>query len=226
MGTSVATVAWAPDPTISVDATTELRWFFDGALPAEVFSWFTDGGRRGLTEERSDSYRHDDLVDVGVKRRFGTRLELKIRSGVPEPVVVGGALGQLERWQRWSPADRELDLAADTRWVDVEKTVIKRRFDAVVGEVALCEDTRPMSGEGCDAEIVEVSVCGRRAWGLAFAGFGSSELQRGRVLETWNQLMRSADGVADIDFSRASPYSYPEWLIGAVSRGALTHTRP
>lgn len=215
---AMATVEWAPGSAVSVDATTELRWFFDGPLPAEVFSWFTEAGTRGLIEERCDSYRHDDLVDIGVKRRFGTRLELKRRYGTPELVVIGGVLGQLETWQRWSPADDCVDLAADTLWVDVDKTVVKRRFDAVAGEVALTEDTRAMSGQGCDAEIVAVSVCGRPAWSFAFAGFGSDELQRRRVLNTWNELMHPAGGAADVDFSRAVPHGYPEWLVGVTRR--------
>ena len=210
-------IARARESLVSIDVTTELRWFFEGPLPPEVLSWFTQSGTRGLSENRCDHYRHDDLVDIGVKRRFGTTLELKKRLREPEVVVLGALTGQLERWQRWSPADDRVQLTADTTWVDVEKSVIKRRFDTEGREVALSEETRAMSGQGCDAEVVELCVEGRPAWSIAFAGFGPHTGQLRSVVNAWDELMH-ATFAANIDFARSVPFGYPEWLVRVARR--------
>ena len=202
-----------PEPIVSIDITAELRWFFDGPLPAEVHSWFTRAGSRGFREYRCDTYRHDNLVDVGVKRRFGTTLELKERLDAPEPLEVGRMTGQLETWQRWSPADHRVALAADTIWVDVDKTIIKRRFDQDGREVAISEETRAMTGQGCDAEIVALSVHGQPAWSLAFAAFGPIAVRRRYLLDTWGETILNTPTPPSLDFGRAVPFGYPEWLI-------------
>ena len=61
--------------------TTELRWFGTGPVPGDVASWFTHDGRVGSVEDRTDLYRCDGRSDLGVKRRAGTTLELKVREG-------------------------------------------------------------------------------------------------------------------------------------------------
>ena len=198
---------------MSIDITVELRWFFDGPLPAEVHSWFTRGGSRGLSESRRDTYRHDNLVDVGVKRRFGTTLELKERLDAPDPIEVAGVTGQIETWRRWSPADHRVVLAVDTVWIDVDKTVIKRRFNQDGREVSLTQETRAMTGQGCDAEIVALSVCGQPAWSLAFAAFGPTDVRRRCLLDTWREAILNMPTLPFIDFSEAVPFGYPEWLV-------------
>lgn len=202
-----------PEPLVSIHITAELRWFFDGPLPEAVHSWFTEASTRGLSESRRDAYRHDNLVDVGVKRRFGTTLELKKRLDAPEPAEVGGMSGQIETWRRWSPADHLVAVAADTLWIDVDKTVIKRRFDKDGREISLTEENRAMTGQGCDAEIVALSVCGRPAWSLAFAAFGPVAVRRGYLLDTWRESILNAPSQPHLDFSRAVPFGYPEWLV-------------
>lgn len=211
-----------PLAVTAIDVTTELRWFFDGALPPEVLSWFTGAGSRGFHESRCDSYRDNGLIDIGVKRRCGTTLELKERLCLPELVVLDGVGGQLETWQRWSPADDRVELAAGTVWVEVDKTVIKRRFDINGSELTLSEETRGLSGQGCDAEIVEVVIGGSPGWSIAFAGFGPRDRRRDSVFTAWHELMSEGTLPADIDFGRSVPYGYPEWLAGVRGHNLLT----
>lgn len=108
--------------SVSINRTTELRWFFDGPIPADVLRWFI-GDRRGLSEARRDHYLWNDLDDVGVKRRAGLTLERKTRVGPPAVMSLGiGAIGIVETWERWSPADLVLDLGEEHLWLDVEKS--------------------------------------------------------------------------------------------------------
>ena len=116
--------------------TTELRWFVPGSLPAEVAVWFT--GSTGVLEERSDTYLLDGRGDVGVKRRFRQTVELEVRQSLDGRIEFGdGLAGSLEVWRRWSPAEDLVEHGVDERWVDVHKSVVKRRFllDGTEGRV-------------------------------------------------------------------------------------------
>lgn len=204
---------------VSIDVTTEVRWFFDSSLPTEVLSWFTKADTVGLVEDRWDSYRVDDLLDTGVKHRFGATLELKRRLERPKSFMVGeNGAGWLELWQRWSPADDRVDLRESATWVNVDKTVIKRRFDAHGRELVLSEKTRAMNGHACDAEIVALSVDSRPAWGFAFAVFGPLECHHHILQAAWDALMAEGPVPRQLELNSANSCGYPEWLtrVGAI----------
>lgn len=225
-------VAPAPARTISRDTrlldirsdlTSELRWFVDGPIPPEVTAWFTAGGTVGFVEPRCDRYRVDGLGDVGVKRRSGTMLELKRRLGSAQRIEIEpGFDAWLEIWQRWSPADQLVTLDCGTRWVDVDKRIVKRRFDVDGREIELTDENRAMDGVGCDAEIVAVDVDGRRAWGLAFAAFGRLEHHDDLVRAAWASVMNASTRPRELDLRNALTCGYPAWLtmvdVGAVRR--------
>lgn len=201
---------------VVVDLTTELRWFFDGPLPPAVLRWFTASGA-GLAEDRCDTYRLDRHVDTGVKRRFRTTLELKRRLGTPEPFATRGVNGNLEVWKRWSPADGRVDIDDSTTWVDVDKTVIKRRFDRRAREMPLSEEGRAMSGDGCDVEIAVISVNGLQAWTFALAAFGQPEHQRALLVSTWDALAMGRSDIKAIGLDSRHSSGYPEWLARVAS---------
>ncbi len=199
---------------VSIDETTELRWFFEGKLPTAVLDWFAPDDMIGLSEHRSDSYRIGDHVDVGVKRRFGSKLELKRRQGPPESFVMpNGSCGQLERWKRWSPADEHVGIDEDTRWIDVEKAIVKRRFDALGQELPITETTRDAVGQGCDAEIVAVSIEGRSAWSVAFSAFGPHDTHQALLRVAADSLLGDASNGWKDRLTSAMSCGYPEWLI-------------
>ncbi len=197
---------------VAFDLTTEVRWFFDGRVPAEVLSWFADGGA-GLTEDRCDRYRLDGEGDIGVKKRAGTTLELKLRLGSPELFTIGRDLdGQLETWQRWSPADGLAYLTEHTIWVDVAKRVIKRRFSFDGDEVSLSEENRPMNGVGCDVEITTVEVDGEEAWTFAFAAFGPVDGHRRSTQIAWESLISERARPRQLRLECDNSCGYPGWM--------------
>ncbi len=211
-----------------VDLTTEVRWFFDGRLPPDVLSWFTDG-IVGLLEERCDRYRLDEQVDIGVKRRAQTKLELKLRLRPPELFILGRYVeGSLETWQRWSPADGRIYLTDNTIWVDIAKRVIKRRFDVDGREVPLSEANRAMTGDGCDIEVATVEVNGQSAWTFAFAAFGHVDNHR-QLLETaWDAVVSGRPRPDRLRLDYVNSCGYPEWMTRFYSHPhpALSHSYP
>lgn len=113
----------------TVVETTELRWFATGGLPIEVTSWFTRNGTVGVPEDRTDTYRIGGRSDVGLKRRSGEMLELKIRQSVGQRLELGtGLAGRVETWRKWSPAPSVHDNDVSLPWIDVRKRIIKRLF--------------------------------------------------------------------------------------------------
>jgi hypothetical protein len=204
---------------VVVDLTSELRWFFDGPVPRDVHAWFTHDGATGLIETRRDTYRLDGQVDIGVKRRYETILELKLRQGTPRPFPHRDLDGQLEVWRRWSPADDMIFLGPNTRWVDVDKTVIKRRFAPDGDEAALTHETRAMSGNGCDAEVAGVTVRGRPAWTFALAAFGPTEDHTSSLTAAWASLMAVRSLPRRLPLPWANSCGYPEWMAGHFHDG-------
>jgi hypothetical protein len=208
-------------PEVSVDLTSELRWFFDERPPDELVSWFTDGAATGLTEVRWDSYYRDDAVDVGVKRRYKEVLELKVRRGPPETFSIAPALeGWLETWQRWSPADGRVHLSEDAKWIDVHKTITKRRFTGDGGELPLSEDNRAMTGHGCDVEIATISIEGRTGWTFAFAAFGPVDRHRSLLELAWAAILSGGGVPASLRLHTGNSFGYPAWLTKSGSDDA------
>jgi hypothetical protein len=203
-------------PGVSVDLTAELRWFFDGPLPAEVRSWFTRNDA-GLVEHRCDTYRLDERLDVGVKQRSRRTLELKMRMRQPEPSSVADDVnGRIEIWQRWSPADGLLTLDDDTVWVEIDKTIVKRRFRTDGQEQPLSNQTRAMTGDGCDVEIAALSANGQDAWTFAFAAFGEPDTQHDSLRAAWRALVERQPRPVELRLHIGRSYGYPEWIARAT----------
>lgn len=206
-------------PTVSIDRTMEVRWFFAGRLPAAVHSWFTDGNL-GVREERCDNYRLDERNDIGVKQRSLQKLELKKRTEPPEiATIADGVRGQIETWQRWSPADQLLEPGSKSEWSAVDKRIIKRRFHPNGQERHLSADTRAMTGDGCDAEIVELSANEQDAWTFAFAAFGDPQTHRSSLAAAWQALIEQRTPPEQLRLNTDGSYGYPEWLTKTLLNG-------
>lgn len=196
-------------PPLVLD-TTELRWFVPGSLPAEVAVWFT--GSTGVLEERSDTYLLDGRGDVGVKRRFRQTVELKVRQSLDGRIEFGdGLAGSLEVWRRWSPAEDLVEHGVDERWVDVHKSVVKRRFLLDGTEVAFSPVVEA-TGAGCDVEVAGVTIDDVQWWTFAFAAFGPPETRREALLASWQALVAAAPCPEPFEPRTARAMGYPEWL--------------
>lgn len=201
----------SPVETPSVLDTIELRWFMPGPLPSDVRRWFT--GSTGVDEDRCDTYLLDGRVDTGIKRRFRQTLELKVRLSVAERIeLADGVAGSLEVWRRWSPAVGLVEDRVDGRWVDVHKSIVKRRFSVDGTEIAFSPNP---TGTGCDVEVAAVSVDKIQGWTFAFAAFGPPVTRREALAAAWQALMTDAPDAAPLGLGRAM--GYPEWLALTTS---------
>lgn len=211
------------DAPVGVLDTTEVRWFFDGGIPSEVGDWFTTPA--SVAEERCDTYLLDVRPDIGVKRRYGETLEIKVRRSLAGRIELRrGLAGQLEIWRKWSPAEDLVDIDIDIddrRWADVHKSVVKRRFSASGTEIDFLREPL-LTGAGCDVEIAEVTVGSLRWWTFAFAAFGSEATRNDALLASWQTLSADAPGPGRLGSSEAGAMGYPEWLAGSVTLRAST----
>ena len=216
---SLALVSDAPVPALlqphrpdarSVLDTTELRWFVPGPLPADIGRWFS--GSTGVAEQRCDTYLLDGRSDIGVKRRFRETLELKVRQSLDERIELGdGLAGSLEVWRKWSPAEGLVEDGTDERWVDVHKSIVKRRFSIDGSEIAFSSDPQ-LTGAGCDVEVAEVTVGAVQVWTFTFAAFGAPATRRDALLASWHALTAATPCPEPFGLRAGRAMGYPEWL--------------
>jgi hypothetical protein len=212
-------VAWMVEAGSSGDTadlynTTEVRWFARGPLPPEVQTWFTGGRTLGSVETRHDSYQLHALNDIGVKRRHGTRLEVKVRRTVGSSLNLGDGLeSRIEEWSRWEPAedDGAWQLPA-TPWIDVRKVIYTRSFMPTDREVILPAIHSNRLYAGCDIEVVEVTVDEIDSWSLALKAFGPTAKREQALASSWRTLLAHSPLTENhgMVFDRAC--GYPEWL--------------
>ncbi len=195
---------------VSVVETTELRWFVPGPLPHDIRTWFT--GSTGVIDERCDTYLLNDRVDIGVKRRGRETLELKVCQSLDQRIELGDGLnGSLEAWRKWSPAEVVFDDGTAGRWVDVHKSIVKRRFSIDGTEIAFLSDPQ-VTGAGCDIEVAGVTVGIVQGWTFAFAAFGPPATRPDALLASWQSLVAATPCPEPFGPTTARAMGYPEWL--------------
>jgi len=193
--------------------TVEVRWFQDGRCPAATANWFHSGLWVSEPERRTDEYlqlAHRD--DIGVKRRAGVQLDLKLRTGAPTGVVLpDGLKGPVEAWTKWSfPLGSGVSLPGDGSWTPVEKLRWSRVYAANEAGVAVAVPAGTTSLSGCAAELVELTIGTRRAWGFGFEAFGDGDLAE--VLAATSHAVVADTPLGDITFTVRGTHSYPAWL--------------
>ncbi len=203
----------SPEALLVLD-TNELRWFAPGPLPADVGAWFS--GSLGVSEKRCDTYLLDGRGDIGVKRRSRQTLELKVRQSLDGRIEIGeGLAGSLEVWRKWSPAEGLVDGGSDGRWVDVCKSIVKRRFSTDGTEIAFFLDAQ-LTDAGCDVEVAEVTVGAARWWTFAFAAFGPRATRRDALVASWQALEAVTQCPELFGPLTDRAMGYPEWLALTV----------
>lgn len=208
------TVASGHSMSIPVLDTSEVRWFAEGLVPHGVVDWFTCGGTAGMLEQRCDTYLLHRLHDIGVKRRFRTSLEMKLRQGIGDPLILApGLAAPLEEWRKWGGLWHGMatSQSAGSPWIDVEKAVLTRTVGAdheIVGPASYVGYPR----SGCEVEIVAVTVAGVEAWSFAFEAFGPKRYRSRLIRSAWEMLIDTFDAPEQLVENLTFAAGYPEWL--------------
>jgi hypothetical protein len=196
----------------------ETRWFYHETLPADVRKWFCGSSLCRDDEARTDQY----LVlpgsnEVGVRIREGRKLEIKARTGLPQPLSLetGVSVGRQDTWVKWSHDDREVvsRLAAfaggSPEWLAVTKKrwIRKFHFDAAGNVEEIDPDAKDKSR--CRVELAELNARGSSWWTMAFESQG--QWNRAVVLEPFalHLLRMLPHGLA---LTERDSMAYPEWL--------------
>ncbi|SDK23683.1 hypothetical protein SAMN05421823_102213 [Catalinimonas alkaloidigena] len=203
---------------------TEVRWFFAGAVPADVYRWFAHGSP-SAPATRTDGYLMMPSAAVGIKRRTAGKnalFEVKAQRGGDEPVqLASGVTGVLNHWVKWSqqdaPTQQWLDHlpTTDLPWLNVTKTRQLRQFSVTHKRVTEV-DPEASQDEGVQLELTALAVGHETAWTLGFEAFGTPLLLPSRLFHVAGHLF----GASPFPQHLATPLScaYPTWLASFDSK--------
>jgi hypothetical protein len=196
-------------------ATAEVRWFVGGELPGSLVTWFTS--ERTSIELRRDRYAVDGSPDVGLKRRAGGPLEVKLRCESSGTVRLGTRVGRIEEWRKLTDVDeRDVPVGPEPVWVDVDKVVLTRSYRRSP-EGMLPVARRDLSVAGCDVELASIGVEDTVAWTFALEAWGPEGDRRPALDDTLAAFARETPPVDEAVGGLDTDVGYPEWLATVVA---------
>lgn len=216
----------------------ELRWFLPEQSPWErLLHWFTLQGRLPinvegqydpraatgpfvkLERERIDEYLLLSQCDtVGVKQRQG-KLEVKALIASPRPFSLGGVVGRVDQWVKWSfdPSEAiatqlEIELDQSGPW----RRVVKKRYTQKISldsgvPVSVPPDQYPEAGCNIELTMIEVKASVGTWLTIGCEAFGPS----GRVMALLDKAVQhyfTVHGPAPVRLEGRDSLSYPAWL--------------
>jgi hypothetical protein len=195
----------------------EVRWFYQGAIPAETSAWF----ERSETEFAAMPSRVDHYVrllndaSLGIKLREG-RVEIKQRQqefGIIQ--LAEQVAGRVEGWRKWSfaLAQRDDELSAmlepTPSWVAVHKQRRLRKYGLSGNRQIQAIPVSELPSQRCSLELTAINVAGQGWWSLALEAVGDEEEPEEILLRVARHTLQ--DRTVSI-FDAQHSYSYPEWL--------------
>ena len=209
-------------------ASRELRWFFEGPLPAhpDLEEWFfgcAPFAKAAGLEPPAWLARRDDIPDVylllpgqedmGIKWREGL-LQIKgLVESLGEHEFCGKHVGTVERWIKWSYADlpegyAELFDSPAVSTVAVRKLRAVRLLDLASAEPV---EVRPDTDLelGMAVELAKVDIAGTGYCSLGFEAFPDHRLPAQRFGTVAEAFLRTLDALA---LTADRSQSYAAWL--------------
>jgi hypothetical protein len=196
----------------------EVRWFYQGTVPAEVAKWFQSGtGRAEAQAPRVDYYLDLQEMDgLGIKLREG-KVEVKRRQrqhGLRR--FREQAAGVVEHWRKWSfelsMGEGELSdsLRPVSSWVAVQKERQLRKYRVAEDERLVPVPAEAYPERGCSVELSSLCVEGQDWWSLCFEAFGDESSLRQTLLLVVEEVL-TCEGVP-FPLDAEASYGYPRWL--------------
>jgi len=205
--------------------TAEVRWFFEGPVPADLETWFGLGGLAQHAAPREDRYLlFPPPLGLNVKLREG-RLEVKSLVGAPGLRTFDADIaGNIELWEKriyGEAADVEfekLHSSAPHLWIAVGKERTLRTFSLESASMQEVAAGKVLLANGCNVELTKITVDGAACWSFGFEAYGEPSRVEGHLQKVAGHLF--ADNRRPPNpFPAADSRSYLEWL-GRFSRKA------
>jgi hypothetical protein len=203
----------------------ELRWVFPGSIPDTIVSWFAadDNHREAPRDDRYLVFPGSEAV--GVKLRDAddpkeAKFEVKaLRGGAEVRRVYTNVVGRTDTWVKWTIkphdfADWGAAIVSDeSTWISVTKERAMRKFGLEAGIVTeLPLVARP--NEGCNLELVALTVHDAQWWTIGLESFGSLDTVRANLALVANHCFRRPL-VHELPVTASC--SFPTWVAGLVS---------
>ena len=197
----------------------EVRWFYQGTVPAEVAEWFQSGtGRAEAQAPRVDYYLDLQEMDgLGIKLREG-KVEVKRRQrqyGIR--CFCEQAAGLVEHWRKWSfelsmgEGALSDSLRPASSWMAVRKERQLRKYRVEEDDHLVPVPAEAYPERGCSVELSSLCVEGQDWWSLCFEAFGDESSLRQTLLLVVEEVL-ACEGVPFPLDANAS-YGYPRWLV-------------
>lgn len=195
--------------------TIEVRWFYPGVLPDQLFAWFNSPTEvLAPADCRTDVYLQSSSPDMGVKLRQGN-LEVKYRQEkLGEIEIKGDNIGQVEQWSKWICIDDTAkftpeNIADRSGWVKVAKIRYQRLYQVeFTDQIKLTSISQPTDGAAA-IELTQLQVNGQNWWTVACEYLGS----RIDLKSRFNPLVQLLLSDYPLPTSNLSiSCGYPEWL--------------
>jgi hypothetical protein len=196
--------------------TCELRWFFEGLVPAEVEAWFACG-RPQAEPAREDRYLMlPGVTGMGIKAREG-RLEIKGRTAeLGHHAIAPGIEGVAERWCKWSydaVVEARMHRLIQDHGVIMTKARAQRFYLLIVGGSAQQTTERDLIRRGFSLELTRIRLGDADHWTLGVEAAGAEAAPDDDTLLA--DLLHALHDVLygfPLSLPRARSMSYPGWL--------------
>jgi len=196
--------------------TVEVRWFYQGEIPADIQTWFDQIAEECIVQPaRLDTYLlQQNHTDLGIKLRQG-RFEIKQRFQQHGVVSFHKHVsGAVESWRKWSfLIAREQNgyfppaILGDT-WLGVKKARSMYIFQITDNGVK----SVPMpdySAGGCNLELTQIEASGTLWWSLGLEAFGDERTNYNRFKMASKYIFSRSQQPG---FDTQSSFGYPQWL--------------
>lgn len=197
-------------------ATTEVRWFGEGALPDSLVRWFTTAP--ASIELRCDQYRVDGSPNIGLKRRGGGSLEVKFRCASSGTAQLNGSRsGRIEGWRKLTDIElSDIPIGSDPVWVDVDKALLTRTYRRSPDGDMQATTPHDTVAAGCDVELASVEVENKVAWTFALEAWGPDTDRSALLHDTLTAFAAETPLPDELVARLHADAAYPQWLATVV----------
>ena len=193
----------------------EIRWFFQGGMPDNLYSIFDDSDIQSKWDIRSDYYLLiEDSGNIGIKLR-NSRLELKwLKRSNNFTLPQLNIDGKIEYWVRWEWDNTKsfndilqfIHLNKDNPWIKIDKSRFQKKFK-IQGDSLVDVSSEHVHFDYA-IEITQLKIYEQSWWSIGFDSF----LKDGHEYFFTQLIKRYVDREIRPLLKPDLSYGYPKWI--------------